>query len=323
MDHSTIFILNTHTRAIQMKFIRSYFGEFILLLASIIWGTAFIFQSVANEVMQPYTFVTTRSLIATIVMGIFILVRAKVNPNKQVLKLGNPQGYRLAIFAGFALSIAMILQQVGLLGTTSGKAGFLTALYILFVPLLGFLVRKTPTSTVWLGLLGAIIGFYFLSFNGETGFTINGYDVLILGCAFAYAFQIFFIDQIQNRLDSLMFSFVQFGVATFITAIPMLIIEGIDLSFLQSPTAIYALLYVGVVSSCIAYTFQIIGQKRAKSAPIATLIMSLEAVFAVLAGMLFLQETITLTQTFGMGLILSAIILVNLPWKKIQINLEK
>jgi drug/metabolite transporter (DMT)-like permease len=80
---------------------------------------------------------------------------------------------------------------------------------------------------------------------------------------------------------------------------------------------------VGVVSSCIAYTFQIIGQKRAKSAPIATLIMSLEAVFAVLAGMLFLQETITLTQTFGMGLILSAIIVVNLPWKKIQINLEK
>ena len=306
-----------------MKIVKSYLGELILLAASMIWGTAFIFQSVANDVMQPYTFVTTRSLIATIVMGLFILIRSKVNPNKHLSKLGKPQGYTLAVLAGLALSIAMILQQVGLLGTTSGKAGFLTALYILFVPLLGFIVNKKPTVIVWIGLLGAILGFYFLSFSGETGFSINLYDMLILGCAFAYAFQIFFIDQIQNRLDSLMFSFVQFAVATVITSIPMLIVEGIDLSYLQSPTAIYALLYVGVVSSCIAYTFQIIGQKRVKSAPVATLIMSLEAVFALIAGMIFLQETITLSQSLGMALILASIVLVTIPWKKIQGSLQK
>ena len=306
-----------------MKFLKAYFGELILLAASMIWGTAFIFQSVANDVMQPYTFVTTRSLIATIVMGLFILIRSKMNPNKHLSKLGKPQGYTLAVLAGLALSIAMILQQVGLLGTTSGKAGFLTALYILFVPLLGFIVNKKPTVIVWIGLLGAILGFYFLSFSGETGFSINLYDMLILGCAFAYAFQIFFIDQIQNRLDSLMFSFVQFAVATVITSIPMLIVEGIDLSYLQSPTAIYALLYVGVVSSCIAYTFQIIGQKRVKSAPVATLIMSLEAVFALIAGMIFLQETITLSQSLGMALILASIVLVTIPWKKIQGSLQK
>jgi drug/metabolite transporter (DMT)-like permease len=306
-----------------MKFLKAYFGELILLAASIIWGTAFIFQSVANDVMQPYTFVTTRSLIATFVMGLFILIRSKMNPNKHLSKLGKPQGYTLAVLAGLALSIAMILQQVGLLGTTSGKAGFLTALYILFVPLLGFIVHKKPTVIVWIGLLGAILGFYFLSFSGETGLSINLYDMLILGCAFAYAFQIFFIDQIQNRLDSLMFSFVQFAVATVITSIPMLVVEGIDLSYLQSPTAIYALLYVGVVSSCIAYTFQIIGQKRVKSAPVATLIMSLEAVFALIAGMIFLQETITLSQSLGMALILASIVLVTIPWKKIQGSLQK
>jgi drug/metabolite transporter (DMT)-like permease len=306
-----------------MKFLKSYIGELILLAASMIWGTAFIFQSVANDVMQPFTFVTTRSLIATVVMGLFVLIRSKVNPNKTISKLGKPQGYALAIFAGLALSIAMLLQQVGLLGTSSGKAGFLTALYILFVPLLGFLVQKKPTLTVWIGLLVAISGFYFLSFSGETGFSINLYDLLILGCAFAYAFQIFFIDQIQNRLDSLMFSFVQFAVATLVTSIPMLLIEGIDVSFLQSSTAIYALLYVGVVSSCIAYTFQIIGQKRVKSAPVATLIMSLEAVFALLAGMIFLQESITAVQSLGMGLILSAIVLVTIPWKRIQSSLQK
>ena len=306
-----------------MRIFKDYFGEFILLVASIIWGTAFIFQSVANEVMQPFTFVTTRSLIATLVMGLFILVRGKLNPKKQIQRLGKSPGYVLAVLAGFALSIAMILQQVGLLGTTSGKAGFLTALYILFVPFLGFFVRKNPTLIVWIGLLGAIIGFYFLSFSGEAGFNINFYDILILGCAFAYAFQIFFIDQIQNRLDSLMFSFVQFAVATVMTSIPMLIVEGIDLSFLQSPTAIYALLYVGVVSSCIAYTFQIIGQKRVKSAPVATLIMSLEAVFALIAGMIFLQETITLAQSLGMALILLSIVLVTIPWKKIQGSIKK
>jgi drug/metabolite transporter (DMT)-like permease len=306
-----------------MKIFKSYFGELILLAASIIWGTAFIFQSVANDVMQPYTFVTTRSLIATFVMGLFILIRSKVNPNKHLSKLGKPQGYTLAVLSGLALSIAMILQQVGLLGTTSGKAGFLTALYILFVPLLGFLIKKKPTLIVWIGLLGAIFGFYFLSLSGETGFYINLYDMLILGCAFAYAFQIFFIDQIQNRLDSLMFSFVQFAVATVITSIPMLVVEGIDLSFLQSPTAIYALLYVGVVSSCIAYTFQIIGQKRVKSAPVATLIMSLEAVFALIAGMIFLQETITPSQSLGMVLILGSIVLVTIPWKKIQGSVQK
>ena len=306
-----------------MKIVKSYLGELILLAASMIWGTAFIFQSVANDVMQPYTFVTTRSLIATFVMGLFILIRSKVNPNKHLSKLGKPQGYTLAVLAGLALSIAMILQQVGLLGTTSGKAGFLTALYILFVPLLGFIVNKKPTVIVWIGLLGAILGFYFLSFSGETGLSINLYDMLILGCAFAYAFQIFFIDQIQNRLDSLMFSFVQFAVATVITSIPMLVVEGIDLSYLQSPTAIYALLYVGVVSSCIAYTFQIIGQKRVKSAPVATLIMSLEAVFALIAGMIFLQETITLSQSLGMALILASIVLVTIPWKKIQGSLQK
>ena len=306
-----------------MKIVKSYFGELILLAASMIWGTAFIFQSVANDVMQPYTFVTTRSLIATVVMGLFILIRSKVNPNKHLSKLGKPQGYTLAVLAGLALSIAMILQQVGLLGTTSGKAGFLTALYILFVPLLGFIVHKKPTVIVWIGLLGAILGFYFLSFSGETGLSINLYDMLILGCAFAYAFQIFFIDQIQNRLDSLMFSFVLFAVATVITSIPMLLVEGIDLSYLQSPTAIYALLYVGVVSSCIAYTFQIIGQKRVKSAPVATLIMSLEAVFALIAGMIFLQETITPSQSLGMALILASIVLVTIPWKKIQGSLQK
>ncbi len=306
-----------------MKWIKSYLGEFILLAASMIWGTAFIFQSLANDVMQPYTFVTMRSLIASIVMGLVILIRGKLDPKKHWKQLGNTKGYRLAFFAGIALSIAMILQQVGLVGTTSGKAGFLTALYILFVPFLSLLIGKKPSKLIWVALSGALIGFYLISMNGEAIFNINLSDMLIIGCAFAYAFQIFFIDQVGQRLDSLMFTFIQFFVATWITAIPMLVMEGLDFSFLSSTQAIYALLYVGVVSSCIAYTFQIMGQKRVKSAPVATLIMSLESVFALLAGLLFLNETLSLFQGLGMGFILISILIVNIPWDKVlQRNLK-
>ncbi len=300
-----------------MRWMKSYVGEFILLAASMMWGTAFIFQSLANDVMQPYTFVTMRSLIASIVMGLVILIRGKLNPEKHWKQLGTTKGYRLAFFAGIALSIAMILQQVGLVGTTSGKAGFLTALYILFVPFLGLLIGKKPSKLIWIALSGALIGFYLISMNGEAMFNINLYDMLIIGCAFAYAFQIFFIGQVGNRLDSLMFTFIQFFVATWMTAIPMLVMEGLDFTFLSSSQAIYALLYVGVVSSCIAYTFQIIGQKRVKSAPVATLIMSLESVFALLAGLLFLNETLSLFQGFGMGFILISILIVNIPWDKV------
>lgn len=293
----------------------SYRGEIILLLASMIWGTAFIFQSIANSVMLPFTFVTMRSFIAALVMGFVLIFRARLMPKKRLVNLGNAQGYRLAVFAGIALSLAMILQQIGLLGTTAGKGGFLTAFYILFVPILGLILGRKPSITVWVGLGFAMIGFYFLSMNQDQELTINAYDLLILACAFAYAFQIFFIDQIQHRLDSLMFSFVQFSVATVITAIPMVFNEGINFSFLNSTEAIYALLYVGIVSSCIAYTFQIVGQKRAKSAPVATLIMSLEAVFALIAGIIILGESLQILQAIGMIIILSAIVLVNLPWK--------
>jgi drug/metabolite transporter (DMT)-like permease len=306
-----------------MTKMKGYLGEIILLGASVIWGTAFIFQRIANGVMAPYTFVTVRSLIASVVMGGALLIRARYMPKKQLASLGQKQGYLLAIYAGLAISLAMILQQIGLVGTTSGKAGFLTSFYIIFVPLLGFLIKRIPTPSVWFGLLAAILGFYFLSFTSPTTLAINGYDLLILGCAVAYAFQIFFIDRIQGRIDSLMFSFVQFSVATVVTAIPMLINEGIDFSFLSNQAAIGALLYVGVMSSCVAYTLQIVGQKRAKSAPVATLIMSLEAVFALLAGIIFLQEPVIDNQWIGMTLIFLGILIVNLPWAKFFIKLQK
>jgi drug/metabolite transporter (DMT)-like permease len=296
---------------------QTYLGEIILLIAAMIWGTAFIFQSIGMDYMGPYMFVTVRSFIAMVVMGITIYLRGQWYPKKSISKLGNKKGYALAVLTGVFLIIAMIVQQIGITGTTSAKAGFLTSFYILFVPLFGITLKTKPTPIIFLSSLIAIVGFYFLSIQDNLGI-INPYDVLILVSAVAYAWQILVIDRVGTRLDSLMFSFIQFTVATVISIIPTLIFEGIDFTFLQSPEAIYALLFVGIISSCLAYTFQIIGQKRSKNASVASLIMSLEAVFAALAGFLWLQEIITGFQLLGMALILLAIISVHLPYAEFR-----
>ena len=291
---------------------KKFHGEYILLIASLIWGTSFIFQSIAMTYIGPYFFVTIRTLIASIVMGSVILIRALVNPKKKIKSLGTTKGYVLALLSGVSLIIAMTLQQVGIVGTTAGKAGFLTILYIVFVPLLGLLVAKLPPKTIFISAPLAVLGFYFLSVQVNLG-SFNPYDLLILLSAVFYALQIMVIDQVSTKLDSLMFSWVQFTVSLVLSLIPTLLFEEITLTFLTQPEVIYALLYVGVLSSCVAYTMQVIGQKRAKSASSASLIMSLEAVFATLAGILFLNEVITLLQLIGMGLIFIAIIIIQLP----------
>jgi drug/metabolite transporter (DMT)-like permease len=174
------------------------------------------------------------------------------------------------------------------------------------------LVAKLPPKTIFISAPLAVLGFYFLSVQVNLG-SFNPYDLLILLSAVFYALQIMVIDHVSTKLDSLMFSWVQFTVSLVLSLIPTLLFEGITLTFLTQPEVIYALLYVGVLSSCVAYTMQVIGQKRAKSASSASLIMSLEAVFATLAGILFLNEVITLLQLLGMGLIFIAIIIIQLP----------
>lgn len=288
-------------------------GEYILLFASLIWGTSFIFQSIAMTSMGPYLFVTVRSLIASLVMAAVIFIRSLISEKKKIRKLGTSKGYIFAVISGFSLMIAMTLQQVGIVGTTAGKAGFLTTLYIVFVPLLGLIIGRLPPKTIFISAPLAILGFYFLSVQSNFGI-FNPYDLLILLSAVFYALQIMVIDQVQNQLDSLMFSYVQFTVSFLLSLIPTLLYEGITFDFLLSAEAVYALLYVGILSSCVAYTLQIVGQKRAKNASSASLIMSLEAIFATLAGVLFLNEVITSIQFLGMMLIFIAIIFIQIPY---------
>ena len=288
-------------------------GDLILLAASLIWGTAFLFQSIAMEDMGPYLFVTVRGLLASVVLAAIILVRALFMPRKRLDKLGTKKGYQLAMMGGIILALAMITQQVGIVGTTTGKAGFITTLYIMFVPLIGVVFKKQYPMQTWIALLIGLVGFFFLSTNG-TWTAINGYDGLILLTAFLYGAQIYLIDQLKTSIDSLMFSFFQFFVATLVSVFPTLFFESFDTSFLSSMDAIISLIYVGIFSSVIAYSLQVVGQKRSSSAPTASLMMSLEGVFATISGVLFLNEVISWTQAFGMFLILTGIVLSQLSF---------
>ena len=287
------------------------YGDYILLAASLIWGTAFYFQSVAMDIMGPFTFVTVRGLLATTVLGVIVMIRARFMPSKALPKLGTKRGYTLALLGGIILAFAMMTQQVGITGTTTGKAGFITTLYIIFVPLIGVMFNQRYARQTWLALVVGLIGFFYLSTEGTIS-SINGFDALILLTAFLYGAQIYLIDQLKNTIDSIMFSCVQFGVATLISIIPTLWFEGLNVTFLSSQEAVIALLYVGIVSSVIAYTLQVVGQKRSSSAPVASLMMSLEGIFATLAGVLWLNEIITTIQAFGMVLIFSAIVVSQL-----------
>jgi drug/metabolite transporter (DMT)-like permease len=300
-------------------------GDFILLAASLIWGTAFLFQSVAMDDMGPYTFVTVRGLLATIVLLLILVIRARFMPRKRLVYLGTAKGYRLAILGGFILALAMITQQVGIIGTTTSKAGFITTLYIMFVPLIGIFFRQSYPLKTWMALVLGLIGFYLLSTEGTLQL-LNGYDALILLTAFFYGAQIYLIDQLKDSIDSLMFSFIQFGVATLLSVIPTVWLEGVDLTFLSSTDAMISLLYVGIVSSVIAYSLQVVGQKRSSSAPTASLMMSLEGVFATLSGVLFLAEVISWMQLMGMIFILSGIVIAQVRFsflKKVLLKFKK
>lgn len=300
-------------------------GDVILLAASIIWGTAFVFQSVAMSVMGPYTFVTIRGLLATFVLLFVILGRSYIMPSKQLSRLGTRKGYLLSVLGGLILAAAMITQQVGIVGTTTSKAGFITTLYIIFVPMIGTIFGQRYPLKTWFALFFGLFGFYLLSTEGHWQ-ALNSYDLLILLTALFYGAQIYLIDQLKHSIDSLMFSFVQFGIATFISFIPTLWIEGINFSFLSSPEAIISLLYVGIVSSVLAYSLQVVGQKRSSSAPTASLMMSLEGVFATLSGVMFLAEIITWVQFLGMLFILLAIVMAQVRYsfiKKVLLKFKK
>ena len=293
-------------------------GNLLLLLASLIWGTAFVAQSVGMEHIGPFTFMAARSIIGALsLVPVILLQSAHRKRLGQPMKMsaGSKRSLlRGGILCGLLLTVAANLQQAALLYTTTGKAGFLTALYILLVPIAGIFMGRRVVPAVWLAIAVAAIGLYLLSV--QSSLTIDPADLLLIACAFVFTGHILAVDHYSPKVLGVALSCLQFLVAGLLSSVMMFLFESPSVPDLLASAL--PLLYVGVLSSGVAYTLQIMGQRLTTPA-VASLIMSGEAIFALVGGMLILGERMTGREALGSALMFIAIIgaqLAQIPKKE-------
>ena len=286
-------------------------NNILLVLTALIWGCAFVAQSVGMDYVGPFTFNMARFLIGAIVLlpVIWFMDRqrktgAEKGAGQKTLIIGG-------ICCGIALAVASTLQQWGILFTTVGKAGFITAMYIVIVPLLGIFIGKKVRPLIIGCVAIAVVGFYFLCMTESLRLGLG--DFLVLLCAIAFSIHILVIDHFSPKVDGVKMSVIQFLTAAIISAVPTLLWE--QPVFTEILQAWQPVLYAGVMSCGVAYTLQIIAQKNADPT-VASLLLSLESVFSVLAGWVLLGQGLSLKELFGCVLIFCAIILAQLPEKK-------
>lgn len=286
-------------------------NNILLVLTALIWGCAFVAQSVGMDYVGPFTFNMARFLIGAIVLlpVIWFMDRqrktgAEKGAGQKTLIIGG-------ICCGIALAVASTLQQWGILFTTVGKAGFITAMYIVIVPMLGIFIGKKVRPLIIGCVAIAVVGFYFLCMTESLRLGLG--DFLVLLCAIAFSIHILVIDHFSPKVDGVKMSAIQFLTAAIISAVPTLLWE--QPVFTEILQAWQPVLYAGVMSCGVAYTLQIIAQKNADPT-VASLLLSLESVFSVLAGWVLLGQGLSLKELFGCVLIFCAIILAQLPEKK-------
>lgn len=289
-------------------------GSLSLLLGTVIWGFAFIAQSVGMDHIGPFTFQAVRCFLAVLFLipCAFVMDMGKCSFRESAEKWKNPALWKVGGICGCALFVAASLQQIGIVYTDAGKAGFLTAMYIVLVPVLGlFLGKKPPKSTVFSVAL-AVVGLYLLSCMGVS--EINKGDLFLMGCALAFAVQITCIDRLAGNLDGLRLNCIQSLVVAALS-VPFLLLTRESVTLSAIAACWLPLGFAGVFSMGVAYTLQIVGQKDLEPAA-ASLIMSLESVFAALGGWLVLHETMTPWELLGCGLVFAGVIVSQLPDRK-------
>ncbi len=287
------------------------------ILAAFIWGTAFVAQSKGADLMPPFAFTVARSLIATAALLLVRFLFSKVRKEPFFPAKEKRKDLLIAgLVCGVFLSVATLFQQAGLGETDPGKSGFITAFYMVLVPIAGLFFKKKAPFTVWLAVVVAAVGLYFLCITDT--FTIEVGDLLTFCCAISYAGQILAIDYFSEKVDAIQLSCLQFFVVVVISSIGTLLFEQPDWSVL--PQCTVPLLYTGVLSSGVAFTLQIVAQKGANPT-VVSLLMSLESFFAVLAGLAF-GDTMTGREWLGCALILSGVVFAQLPPidKKVKIG---
>ncbi len=288
---------------------RALRGNIALLIAAFIWGSTFVAQSVGADKVGPFTFLCIRSFMGAAVLLPLVLItkgRAQQTPNtsRKTVWLGG-------LLCGVALCIASLLQQEGIAHTSVGNAGFITAMYILIVPILGLFMGKKVPLKMWLCVAVAVVALYLMSI--KEGFSVGLGDGLLMLCAVCFSVHILVVDRVSPQVNGIQLSCIQFLCCGLLTVIPMLVLERPSLEILLD--AWMPIAYAGVLSSGVAYTLQIVGQKYTKPT-IASLLMSLESVFALLSGMLVLGEIPTLREGIGCVLMFGAIVVAQLPGRE-------
>lgn len=288
-------------------------SNLMLLIAAAIWGFGFVAQRLGMNYLEPFAFNSARFLLGSLSLLPLLCFLSRQKLSRQKVNRDTKPNHSLSkggLICGLVLFVAATLQQYGLFYTTAAKAGFITGLYLILVPIIGILLKHTTGLTTWLGAALAVVGLYLLSVNDN--FTMALGDTLIFIGALFWAFHILVIDHFSGRIDPIQLSAVQFLVCGLLSLGVSLIIE--------TPTLTGALagwqpiLFAGVVSVGIAYTLQVIAQKNAKPSH-AAIIMSLEAVFAAIGGVWLLDESLSPRAWFGCGLMLAGMLLSQVKWK--------
>ena len=278
-----------------------------MLLAAAIWGFAFVAQREGMETMGPFLFNAARFFIGSAVLFPLVWYLSKKNKTPTNKETSTKKLLIAGTIAGLFLFLASSFQQVGIQYTTAGKAGFITGLYIFFVPLIGIFFGQRTGSGTWLGAFIAVIGLYLLSINDD--FSIARGDLLQLICAVFFAAHILVVGYVAKRMDPLKLSLIQYVVSGVLSFFIAIAVEVITWQMIVD-TAI-PLLYAGVMSIGVGYTLQVVAQQHAKSSH-AAIILGLEGAFAVLGGWLILDENLSTRGLIGCGLMLSGMFLSQL-----------
>ena len=286
----------------------------LLLLTSLIWGTAFVAQRVGVDFLGPFAFSAIRFIMGGIVLIPVVLLLNRIKKPEQKATEDKRATIIGGLICGVILALASNLQQIGIQYTTVGKTGFITALYIIIVPVIGLFFRQKASAKLWVSVLIALAGLYLLCMNGR--FMLEFGDTLIFLCAIVFSVHILVIAHFGPRIDGVQMSCIQFLVAGVLSTVCMLLAEPLPTWELIQAAKI-PLLYTGILSCGVAYTLQIVGQKNVNPT-VASLILSLEAVISVIAAWIILNQSMSLREICGAGLMFIAIILAQLPEKRTQ-----
>lgn len=293
-------------------------GSALLLLTACIWGVAFVAQSVGMEYVGPFTFNFVRSILGGVVLipCIFFLNRGEKSGSAEKISEEEKKAQRKTLLTGgiccgIALCLATNFQQIGIKYTTVGKAGFITACYIVIVPVIGLFRKKKCSPVIWLSVLLAVLGLYLLCINEQ--FSIGYGDILVFICAILFSVHILVVDYFSPKVDGVKMSCIQFLVCGLLSGVVMLFTEQPQFSGVL--LAWKPIAYAGIMSCGVGYTLQIVGQKG-MDPTVASLILSLESCISVLSGWLLLGQTLSMREGLGCAVMFAAIILAQLPAKE-------